>query len=96
MDGKRTELAPGFVTLYESPDPQRIFAYSPGIARVSTIAGTRLVATLDLGAVGGAELSGRKNQPGEKSKAWQGHVYSSDDGNLITFHRIKRFRELVY
>jgi len=27
-------LANGFVTIYESPDPERIFAYTPGLARL--------------------------------------------------------------
>jgi hypothetical protein len=43
------ELAPEYVALYESPDPQRIFSYSPGIVRLDR---RRLVATIDIGGPG--------------------------------------------
>ena len=39
-------LAADYVTVFESPDPARVFAYSPGIVRLES---GRLVATLDLG-----------------------------------------------
>ncbi len=58
-------LANDFVTLYASLAPQRLFAYSPGIARLDH---GRLVATLDLGGPGAAELPEPKYQslsPGE-------------------------------
>ncbi len=70
-------LANDFVTLFESPDPARLFAYSPGIAR---LASGRLVATLDLGGPGAAELPGVKWQRGENGWSWQGRVFTSDDG----------------
>ncbi len=70
-------LADDHVTVFESPDPQRVFAYSPGLARLS---GGRLVATLDLGGEGVADLSGRRFRHPRTGAAWQGRVYTSDDG----------------
>jgi hypothetical protein len=72
-----TPLANDFITLYESPEPQRLFSYSPGIAR---LANGRLIATLDLGGPGAAELPEPKYPRGD----------------LNTFHRVKDFRGLVY
>jgi hypothetical protein len=69
-------LANDFVTLYESPDPKRVFSYSPGIIRLD---GGRLVATIDLGGPGVSELDGVKFERG-KANHWQGRVYTSDDG----------------
>jgi hypothetical protein len=69
-------LAADFVPLFESPDPQHIFAYSPGIARLSS---GRLVATLDLGGPGAVDLPGPKWQRGENGWSWQGRVFTSDD-----------------
>ena len=77
-------LASDFVTLYESPDPQCISAYSPGILRLD---GGRLVATIDIGGEGVSELAGAKLSRGESGVAWQGHVYTSDDGGLTWTHR---------
>lgn len=70
-------LAQEHVALYESPDPERIWAYSPGLAR---LASGRLVATLDLGGPGVRALPGPKWEQGEHGYAWQGKVYVSDDG----------------
>jgi len=77
-------LANDFVTLYESPDPQRIFAYSPGLAR---LAGGRLVATFDLGGPGADALPGTKRQGGENGWTQQGKAYTSDDGGATWVHR---------
>jgi hypothetical protein len=77
-------LADDFVTLHESPDPQRLFAYSPGIAR---LANGRLVATIDLGGPGAAELPEPKYQRGEMGWSWQGKVFTSDDGGTTWTHR---------
>jgi hypothetical protein len=52
-------LAQEFVTVFESPDPARVFAYSPGIVRLDS---GRLVATLDLGGPGMKDLPGAKWQ----------------------------------
>ncbi len=77
-------LAQRHVTVYESPDPQRLFAYSPGIARLEN---GRLVATLDLGGPGAEELSGPKWQRGESGWSWQGRAFTSDDGGQTWTHR---------
>jgi hypothetical protein len=68
-----TELAAEFVKVYESPDPQSIFTYSPGIA---VLPGGRIVATMDRGGPGMAEL-------GEP----RGKVFTSDDGGATWAHR---------
>jgi len=77
-------LADDFVTVFESPTPDRVFAYSPGIARLDS---GRLVATIDLGGPGAAELPAPKYQRGETGWSWQGKVYTSDDGGQTWTHR---------
>ncbi len=77
-------LANEFVTLYQSPDPQRLFSYSPGIARLES---GRLVASIDLGGPGAADLPEPKYQRGEMGWSWQGKVYISDDGGATWTHR---------
>ncbi len=62
-------LADDYVTLFSSPDPQRMFAYSPGITR---LASGRLVATIDLGGPGAAELPDPKYRRGEMGWALAG------------------------
>jgi hypothetical protein len=57
-------LAQEFVTVCASPDPQNIFCYTPGIARLDD---GRLVATCDLGG------------PGMKSGEPHGRIFTSDD-----------------
>ncbi len=75
-------LADDFTTVFTSPDPQRVFAYSPGIVRLQ---GGRLIATLDLGG------PGMKDWPGAKGIRYgqpvQGKVYTSDDGGKRWTHR---------
>ncbi len=71
--------------LYESPDPQSVFAYSPGIVRLGS---GRLVATLDLGGPGAKDLSGVKWVRGEMGWSWQGRVFTSDDGGRTWEHRV--------
>ncbi len=78
-------LADEHVTVYESPDADRVFSYSPGIARLDggrlvATAGPRLVATIDLGGPGAADLEGPKYRRDRDGRAWQGRVYTSDDG----------------
>ena len=76
-------LANDYVTVCESPDPARVFCYSPGLARLP---GGRLVATTDWGGPGAAELPGPKGAVPEGSGAWQGRIYTSDDrGQTWTF-----------
>ncbi|HJP29009.1 MAG: sialidase family protein [Candidatus Latescibacteria bacterium] len=65
-----------YTTLYESPDPERIYAYTPGLERLPS---GRLVATMDQGGPGVAGLRGPKGDRGEGRNAWQGRVWTSDD-----------------
>ena len=58
-------LAQDHVVVCESPDPARVYCYSPGIARLDD---GRLVATMNFGGPGQA-----KDKP-------QGRVFTSDDG----------------
>ncbi len=77
-------LANDFVTVYESPDPERIYCYSPGLARCP---GGRLVATLDAGGVGVAELPGPKASRDPNLRSWQGKIFTSDDRGRTWTHR---------
>jgi len=69
-------LAQDFVTVFESPDPQAVYCYSPGLARLD---GGRLVATMDLGGPGVERLAGAKFCRTPGGPAWQGRVMTSDD-----------------
>jgi hypothetical protein len=75
-------LADGFVTVFKSPDPKQIYAYSPGIARLD---GGRLVATLDLGG------PGMKDWPEPKGLRYgqpiQTKIFTSDDAGNSWTHR---------
>jgi hypothetical protein len=75
-------LADNFVTVFESPDPLQIFAYSPGIARLES---GRLVATHDLGG------PGMKDWPEPKGLRYgqpkQTSIYTSDDAGKTWTHR---------
>lgn len=51
-------LADDFVKVFESPNPENTYCYSPGIARCPS---GRIVATLDLGGPGMQKLPGPKN-----------------------------------
>lgn len=64
MAGPGHPLANDFVTVYASPDPDRVFCYTPGLARLDS---GRLVATLDLGG------------PGLKKGDPHGRIFTSDD-----------------
>jgi hypothetical protein len=76
-------LADDFVKVYESPNPQRIFTYSPGIALLSN---GRLIATLDISGPGIADIPGPKNVA-EGGREWQGKVFVSDDKGQTWQHR---------
>lgn len=76
-------LANDSVTVCASPDPERIFCYSPGLARLP---GGRLVATTDWGGPGVVDLPGPKGEIPEGAGLWQGRIYTSDDhGATWTF-----------
>lgn len=77
-------LAQEHVVLYESPDPEHVYCYSPGLARVDdgrlvATGGPRLVATIDLGGTGVQDLDGEKWYRADGKRAWQGRVFTSDD-----------------
>jgi hypothetical protein len=64
------------VVVCRSPDPQRIFCYSPGLCRLPS---GRLVATSDWGGPGVGDLPGAKAEHIEGVRWWQGRIYLSDD-----------------
>ncbi|MBI4557706.1 MAG: exo-alpha-sialidase [Candidatus Hydrogenedentes bacterium] len=74
-------LAQPYVTVYESPDPPNVYAYSPGIARAPS---GRLIATMDQGGAGVEKLPGIKRTDG---KIWMGKIYTSDDRGQTWTHR---------
>jgi len=87
-------LANEYVTIYDSPDPVRIFPGSPGITRLEN---DRLVATYDTRGPGVADLPGEKCNPREGFFT-QAHVSVSDDGGLswretsmFTLHHARPF-----
>ena len=60
--------------VFDSPDPARVYAYSPGITR---LASGRLVVTMD---AGGPGLEDVPDTPTDgKGKPWRGRIYISDD-----------------
>jgi hypothetical protein len=69
-------LANQFTTVYQSPDPERVYAYTPGLVRLES---GRLVATMDQGGPGVRDLPGPKGWRGEGPHAWQGLIFTSDD-----------------
>lgn len=77
-------LAGDDVVVYASPDPARIYTYTPGLARLRS---GRLVATLDLGGPGVAGLPGPRATRGEGPHCWQGKLFTSDDGGQTWTHR---------
>ena len=66
-------LANDYVTVYESPDPAHIYAFSPGLAILPT---GRLVATMDQGGKGVRKLPGLRK---EGKRVWNGKIFTSDD-----------------
>ena len=72
-------LADKFVTVYESPDPQRFFAYSPGLACSPS---GRLVATMDQGGPGTDALVRESD-----GRRWRGRIYTSDNRGRTWKHR---------
>ncbi len=76
-------LADEFVVVYRSPDPQKIYTCSPGIARLES---GRLVATLDLGG------PGMKDWPEPKGIRYgnpkQSKLFTSDDCGKTWQHRV--------
>lgn len=76
------ELAPDYVTIFESPDPARIFVYSPGLARLPD---GRLIATMDMSGPGMAEMPGPSRRI-EGGGLWYGKIFLSDDNGRSWRH----------
>jgi len=76
-------LADNFVTVFESPDASRVFAYSPGIVRLDS---GRLVATLDLGGPGLDEWPAPKGI--RYGRPIQGKVLASEDAGKTWTHQV--------
>ena len=73
-------LADDFVKIFESPDPQNVYCYSPGITRCPS---GRLVATMDVGGPGVSKLPGQ--EPGNPKR---GKVFTSDNHGKTWTHRV--------
>ncbi|MFC1717361.1 exo-alpha-sialidase [Candidatus Poribacteria bacterium] len=78
-------LADDFVKVFESPNPENIYCYSPGIARCPS---GRIIATLDLGGPGIQELPGPKGLRRSFKNTVQGKVFTSDDHGKTWVHRV--------
>lgn len=78
-------LANDFVTVYESPDPEGAYCYTPGIIRLDS---GRLVATMDLGGMGVDALNPPvKFARAERGFTFVGKIFTSDDGGQTWVHR---------
>lgn len=73
-------LADDYVVVYESPDPARIYAYSPGLCRLAT---GRLVGTMDQGGPGVKDLPAVRRG----GRTWPGKAFTSDDHGRTWQHR---------
>jgi hypothetical protein len=73
-------LAPDFVEVYRSADPDHISCYSPGLA---VCPGGRIIATLDIG----GKLTDTSDLFLRSGRSWQGKVYTSDDQGNTWMHR---------
>ena len=77
-------LADDYTVVYKSPNPSRLFCYTPGLA---VCPNGRLVATLDLGGAEVPNLPGPKFIRTPSTAQWQGKVFTSDDGGKTWTHR---------
>ena len=71
--------------LFESPSPEDVYCYSPGLVRLKS---GRLIATFDLGGAGVADLPGEKSTHGDFNLCNQGKVYVSDDSGETWSHKV--------
>jgi hypothetical protein len=78
-------LANSYMKVFESPDPEHIYCFSPGIAILPT---GRFVATLDLGGSGINQLEGPFGLS-NRGKYVQGRVLVSDDQGTTWQHRLR-------
>ncbi len=74
-------LANDYVTVYESPEPDRIYAYTPGLA---VLPGGRLVATMDQGGPGMKDPEVPRSPGGKRIT---GKIFTSDDHGRTWTHR---------
>ncbi len=80
---KVVPLAQEFVKIYESPDPKRVYCYSPGLARCPN---GRIVATMDVGGPGLKKLPGIKKD--DRGRPYRGKAFTSDDHGKTWTHRL--------
>jgi hypothetical protein len=78
-------LANEYTVLYESPDPESIYCYNPGIGQLQE---GRLIGTFDLSGPGAGNLpaTGRW-EVGEWGYTWVARITTSDDGGQTWVHR---------
>jgi hypothetical protein len=85
MRSKMPLLANDFVTVYESPNPDGAYCYTPGLVRLKS---GRLLATMDLGGPQVADMNppiALKNS--ERGFTSVGKIFTSDDGGQTWTHR---------
>ena len=72
-------LANDYVAVHESPDPDKVILYSPGLVRLDS---GRLVATMDVRSTKDVvrDWPGPVWERPGRNDFWQGRVYTSDDG----------------
>ncbi len=75
-ENKIRPLAEEFVTVCESPYPEEVFCYSPGICRCPD---GRLVATMDFGGPGTGKLGSERSTVGDYQAGNTGRCFLSDD-----------------
>ncbi|TIU42766.1 sialidase family protein [Mesorhizobium sp.] len=78
-------LAQDFAVVFRSARPSSIYCYTPGIARSET---GRLIATLDVGGHGVADLCGPKASRAAGARFGKGKLFISDDGGVTWSHRV--------
>lgn len=69
-------LAQAYATVWKSPDPQRVFGYTPGLARLPS---GRLIATCDTAAAADVAVAGPVMVCEWSRRKIQGLVFTSDD-----------------
>ena len=75
QDGPAPLLGQDYVAVYESPNPDSVYAYSPGITRLPN---GRLIVTMDQGGPGLDQLPGVRKE-GKNKRSWRGKIFTSDD-----------------
>ena len=70
-------LADEYVTVVESPDPEHVWCYSPGLLRLES---GRIIATMDFGGAGVKDMDGACRRYPRSDLYSTGRVFLSDDG----------------